>query len=333
MYEQFKNQFALLLSSTYTNDDIEIILKKLDKVSYNYDILKKETSVAVYNSEMPEMVKTYLVCKKVEGLSEQTLYNYGNALRKFFYDLQKAPEQVKPNDIRVYLYRYQELNNTTNRSLDKIRQMICSFFNWACCEGYLYRNPALLIKPIKYEKTERKPLTQIELEYIRQACTTNREKAIVEFLYSTGCRVSELAAVKKSDIDWNKKSVHLFGKGKKHRTSYLNAKAEVTLLEYLKNRNDENEYLFVSERKPHGQLKRCAIEKIIRQIAERAVEQVKKPVSPHIFRHTTATTALNNGMQIEDISKLLGHESVGTTMIYAKVSTEDVQSGHKKYII
>ena len=105
MYEQFKNQFALLLSTTYTNDDIEIILKKLDKVSYNYDILKKETSVAVYNSEMPEMVKTYLVCKKVEGLSEQTLYNYGNALRKFFYDLQKAPEQVKPNDIRVYLYR------------------------------------------------------------------------------------------------------------------------------------------------------------------------------------------------------------------------------------
>lgn len=171
------------------------------------------------------------------------------------------------------------------------------------------------------------------MEYIRQACTTNREKAIVEFLYSTGYRVSELAVVKKSDIDWNKKSVHLFGKGKKHRTSYLNAKAEVTLLEYLKNRNDESEYLFVSERKPYGQLKRCAIEKIVRQIAERAISQVKKPVSPHIFRHTTATTALNNGMPIEGISQLLGHESVGATMIYAKVSTEDVQIGHKKYII
>ena len=333
MYEQFKNQFALSLSSIYSTDDIEVILKKLDMVSYNYEISKKETSVVVYNSEMPEMVNTYLVCKKVEGLSDQTIYNYGNALRKFFFDLQKAPEQVKPNDIRVYLYRYQELNGTTNRSLDKIRQMICSFFNWACCEGYLEKNPSLTIKSIKYEKTERKPLTQIELEYIRQACTTNREKAIVEFLYSTGCRVSELAAVKKSDIDWNKKSVHLFGKGKKHRTSYLNAKAEVTLLEYLKNRNDESEYLFVSERKPYGQLKRCAIEKIVRQIAERAIIQVKKPVSPHIFRHTTATTALNNGMPIEDISQLLGHENVGTTMIYAKVSENNIQIGHKKYII
>ena len=333
MYEQFKNQFALTLSATYSTDNIEVILRKLDMVSYNYEISKKETSVAVYNSEMPEMVKTYLVCKKVEGLSEQTLYNYGNALRKFFFGLQKAPEQVNPNDIRVYLYRYQELNGTTSRSLDKIRQMICSFFNWACCEGYLERNPALSIKPIKYEKKERAPLTQIELEYIRKACGSVRDTAMIEFMYSTGCRVSELAAVKKSDIDWNKKTVHLFGKGKKHRNSYLNAKAEVALLEYLKSRDDESEYLFVSQRKPHGQLKRCAIEKVVRQIAERAVEQVKKPVSPHIFRHTTATTALNNGMPIEDISRLLGHESVGTTMIYAKVSENNVQNGHRKYVV
>lgn len=333
MYEQFKNQFALTLAATYSKDDIEIILKKLDVVSYNYDVTRKETSVTVYNSEMPEMVKIYLVCKKVEGLANQTLYNYGNALRKFFFEVQKAPEQVTPNDIRVYLYRYQEANGTSNRSLDKIRQNICGFFHWACCEGYLERNPALTIKSIKFEKKERKPLSQIELEYIRRACSSSRDKAIIEFLYSTGCRVSELTGVKRSDVDWNKKSVHLFGKGKKHRTSYLNAKAEVALMEYLKSRDDESEYLFVSQRKPHGQLKKCAIEKIVRQIAERAAEHVKKPVSPHVFRHTTATTALNNGMPVEDICSLLGHENVATTMIYAKVSAENVQSGHKKYVI
>lgn len=333
MYEQFKNQFALTLSANYSKEDVEIILKKLDIVAYNYDIEKKETAVTVYNSELPEMVKTYLVCKKVEGLSEQTLYNYGNALRKFFFGVQKAPEQVNPNDIRVYLYRYQELNGTSSRSLDKIRQNICGFFHWACCEGYLERNPALTIKPIKYEKKERKPLTQIELEYIRRSCQTKRERAMIEFMYSTGCRVSELTGVKKSDVDWNRKSVHLFGKGKKHRTSYLNAKAEVALQDYLKERTDENEYLFVSERKPHGQLKKCAVEKIVKQIAERAAEHVKKPVSPHVFRHTTATTALNNGMPVEDICSLLGHENVSTTMIYAKVSAESVQSGHKKYVI
>lgn len=331
MYEKFKNQFALLLSSDYSKEDIEIILRKLDSVSYNYEINQKETSVTVYNSEMPEMVKTYLVCKKIEGMSEGTLYNYGHALRNFFLQLQKSPEQIQPNDIRVYLYRYQETKGTSNRSLDKIRQMICSFFAWANTEGYLDKNPAITIKPIKYEKKERQPMSQIELEYVRKACNTEREKAIVEFLYSTGCRVSELCGVKKSDINWNQKSVHLYGKGKKHRTSYINAKSEVTLLSYLESRKDCNEYLFVSERKPHGQLKKDAIEKIVRQIVERA--NIDKPISPHIFRHTTASVSLQNGMPIEDISRLLGHENIGTTMIYAKVSMDSVQSNHKKYVV
>lgn len=333
MYEKFKNQFALSLSSIYSKEDIETILRKLDTVSFNYDIAQKETSVAVYNCEIPEIVKTYLVCKKVEGMSDGTLYNYGKTLEKFFFQLQKIPEQITPNDIRVYLYRYQEMNHTSNRSLDKIRQMICSFFSWANCEGYLERNPAITIKPIKYEKKERQPLSQIELEYIRKSCKSLRETAMIEFMYSTGCRVSELCGVKKSDIDWNKKSVHLFGKGKKHRTSYINAKAEVSMLAYLETRNDCSEYLFVSERRPHGQLKKDAVEKIVRQIAARASEHVKKPISPHILRHTCASTALNNGMPVEDISQLLGHESIATTMIYAKISMENVQSGHKKYII
>ena len=131
MYEQFKNQFALSLSSTYSKDDIEVILRKLDSVSYNYDITQKETSIAVYSSDIPEMVKTYLVCKKVEGMAEGTLYNYGHALQNFFAYMQKPPEQVTPNDIRVYLYRYQETKGVSNRSLDKIRQTISGFFNWA----------------------------------------------------------------------------------------------------------------------------------------------------------------------------------------------------------
>lgn len=333
MYEKFKNQVALSLSSDFSKDDIEIILRKLDAVSYNYDVTQKETSVTVYNSELPDMVKTYLVCKKVEGMSDGTLYNYAHALQNFFEFMQKSPEQVTPNDIRVYLYRYQETKGVSNRSLDKIRQTISGFFNWANCEGYIERNPSLTIKPIKFEKKERQPMSQIELEYLRKACITLRDKAIIEFLYSTGCRVSELCGVKKSDIDWNKKSVHLFGKGKKHRTSFINAKSEVTLLAYLETRNDSSEYLFVSERKPHGQLKKDAIEKIVRQIAARASEHVQKPISPHILRHTFATNSLNSGMPVEDISRLLGHESVATTMIYAKVSLENIQNSHKKYVV
>lgn len=333
MYEQFKNQFMVLLSEHFATEEIEIIARNLDVAAYDYDVTKKETSVVPYNSELPRLVKTYLVCKKLEGLSDQTLYNYGHYLKLFFFELQKTPEQVTANDIRVFLYQYQEKKKVSNRTLDKYREYISHFYQWAYDEEYLDKNPARAIKPIKYEVKPRQALSQIELEYIRRACVTLKEKAIIEVLYSTGCRVSELAHLKKSDIDWEEKSVHLFGKGNKHRTSFLNAKAEVAIREYLASRTDENNSLFVSDRKPHNPIKKDALEKIVRNISRRASEKVDKRVTPHVLRHTTATTAIRNGMPVEDISKLLGHSKIDTTMIYAKTSLANVQAGHKKYVV
>lgn len=333
MYEQFKNQFIMLLADSFSADDLATITKSLDIAAYSYDIMKKETSITVYNSEMPELVKTYLVCKKIEGLAEGTLYNYGRCLKIFFQELQKTPEQVTTNDIRIFLYRYQEQRGVTNRTLDKCRENISHFYEWACDEEYLEKNPARNVKPIKFEVKPRQALSQIELEYIRKACGTLKEKAIIEVLYSTGCRVSELAHLKKTDIDWNDKSVHLFGKGNKHRTSFLNAKAEVAIKEYLASRTDGNESLFVSDRKPYNPIKKEALEKIVRNISRRAGEKVDKKVTPHVLRHTTATTAIRNGMPVEDIRELLGHSRIDTTMIYAKTSLANVQAGHKKYIV
>ena len=333
MYEQFKNQFITLLAESFSADELTTITKNLDITAHSYDITKKETAITVYNSELPELVKTYLVCKKIEGLSEGTLYNYGRSLKIFFQELQKSPEQVTTNDIRIYLYRYQEQREVTNRTLDKCREYISHFYEWACDEEYLEKNPARNVKPIKYEVKPRQALSQIELEYIRRACITLKEKAIIEILYSTGCRVSELARLKKTDIDWSDNSVHLFGKGNKHRTSFLNAKAEVAIKEYLNSRTDNNENLFVSDRRPYNPIKKDALEKIVRNISKRATGKVSKKVTPHILRHTTATTAIRNGMPVEDIRELLGHSRIDTTMIYAKTSLANVQSGHKKYIV
>lgn len=145
--------------------------------------------------------------------------------------------------------------------------------------------------------------------------------------------MSEISNVKKSDIDWNDKSVKLFGKGSKTRKSYLNAKAEVAIKQYLDNRSDYSDYLFVSSIKPHGQLHKAGIEKIVKIIVSRLDKEIDKKITPHVFRHTTATIALNNGMPISDISKLLGHENIDTTMIYAKTSMEDIRMGHRKYIV
>lgn len=333
MHEQFMNQFIMSLSERFSVEEIRIIREKMERVCYDYEISKRETEMEVYHSGLPKLVKTYLVNKKMEGLSDETLYNYGICLKLFFEEIQKTPEQVTANDIRLFLYRYQERKKISNRSLDKYRKNIGCFFQWALDEEYIDKNPARTIKSIKYEEKPRQALSQIELEYIRKGCVTAREKAIVEMLYSTGCRVSELTRLKKSDINWDNRTVHIFGKGNKHRISFLNAKAEVALKEYLAGRTDENDSIFVSERRPYSPIKKDAVEKIIKSISERAGDNVGKKITPHIFRHTTATIAIRNGMPVEDISKLLGHSKIDTTMIYAKTSMANVQMGHRKYII
>lgn len=333
-YEQFKSSFLLHLETL--NPELlktyyQPIIEALDIAAFPYEVTKKETSLAVITDPLPQLVKIYLVVKKTEGLSDGTLKNYYLILTSFFRWCNKQPEEVIANDIRMFLYFYQQERNISSRTLDKYREMICWFFNWAHKEEYLSRNPAISIKAIKYEQKERQALTQLELEYLRLACKNPRDKAILEFFYSTGCRVTELIGVKKEDIDWKNNSVHLFGKGQKHRTSFINAKCEVTLKEYLKAREDNNEYLFVSMRKPHNQLTKSAIEKIIKELANSSA--VTKHVTPHILRHTTATQAVNNGMAIEDVSKLLGHKNVTTTMVYAKVSQTKVHAEHRRCVI
>lgn len=196
---------------------------------------------------------------------------------------------------------------------------------------YISHNPCKQIHPIKYEAKLREPLTGVEMELIRDACQTRREKAIIETFYSTGCRVSELAILKKTDVDFRKGEVHLFGKGSKHRISYINAKAEVALKKYLFPRSDDCPALFVTDRSPVRALKKEGIESIVRKIGERS--GIERRVYPHLIRHTTATDALERGMNVAEVQKILGHEKLDTTMIYAKVCQDNVKYDHKRYIV
>lgn len=335
MYEQFKNELIMKLteSQNFTDEQISKMLICLDDASYNYDVKRKETQLIPYNQELPYLAKTFLVCKKVEGLSEGTLYNYHRFLLNFFYALQKAPEQVVANDVRVYLYKYQQERGISNRSLEKVRNCLSSFYNWMYIEEYIDKNPMIAVKKIKYERKERKPVTQIELEYLRRACETPKQLAILEVLYSTGCRVGELVQMKKSDIDWREKTVSIIGKCKKHRTGFINAKAEVALKEYLKSREDDKEWLFVSDRKPHDQMHNDGIQKIMRLMAERASENVHNKVTPHVIRHTTATRMMENNADIGSIQAVLGHENINTTMVYVHRSMEQAKLEHRKAVV
>lgn len=332
MYEQFKDQFITSLSINFSAEELRTIGSHLDIIAKDYDISKKETSVVVYEQEIPETVKIYIVSKKISGLSEKTLSLYLMVLKDFFHTIQKQPEKVTANDIRIYLFQYQKVHKISNRTLDCKRTIICSYFNWMAAEEYIIKNPAINILPIKYERKHKRSMSQLDLEKVRLACQTKREKAIVEMLYSTGCRVTELERLNISDVDFETKEVILFGKGDKHRVSYLSARAEVALQDYLNTRCDDNPALFVYERKPHNRLKKSGIEFIIRKIMERT-SGVTTHVTPHIFRHTTATTALDRGMSIVDVSRLLGHRRLDTTMEYITVNSDSVKGNHRNCVI
>lgn len=236
------------------------------------------------------------------------------------------------NDVRVWIHEQQTAGKIGNETLESYRVSLCSFFSWAVDEEYLDKNPVARIKPIRYEKKQRKSLCQMDLEYIRRACITDKERALVEFLYSTGCRISEVASAKLSDVDWPRNEVAVIGKGNKHRTCYLNAKAVVALQQYLRSRDDDSDGLFVSDRAPHNAIGKPGLEKIVRIICERC-SQIGVHVTPHVLRHTTATVALQNGMPVQDVQRMLGHSSINTTMIYAETNQREVKTLHERCVI
>lgn len=331
MYEKLKNELTLQLNMANVSDDnIRQMLQCLDIVTYNYDIKQKETQLVPYNNELPSLAKQFLVVKAIKGLSEKTLYGYKKRLEIFFFQIKKEPTQIKRTDIELFLYWYKTNRNISDRSLDKVLDCLKSFFNWMYECEYIDRDPARPVESIKYTKKPQVVLTEKELEIIRRNCVTLKEKALVEFFFSTGCRVSEVANLKISDINFTDKTINIFGKGKKYRTGFLNVRAEFALLDYLHSRTDNNEYLFVSDRAPHGKMSKAGIEKNIRNISERA--NIGKHITAHCFRRTTATLLRNRGMSIEVVQKILGHEQISTTMVYAKVSNDAVQQQYKQYM-
>lgn len=332
MREKLKNDLLMLLDKHVSVETLRSLEPEINLLLSNYEIEERKTELILYDSDIPETVENYIVSKKISGLSIKSLYLYHIVLTDFFRTVQKKPEKVTANDIRVYLYLYQKDRSISNRTLDCRRTIICGYFNWMASEDYLSKNPALNIPPIKYERKHKKAMTQLDLEKIRLACETKREKAIVEMLYSTGCRVTELSRLDISDVNFETKEVVLFGKGDKHRISYINAKAEVALKDYLSERTDDNSALFVRDRSPYERLKKSGIEFVINKITRRTSE-ITTHVTPHVFRHTTATTALDRGMNVVDVSRLLGHSKVETTMEYITTDSNSVKTDHKNYVI
>ena len=327
VYENFRTAFSLNLSTIIDDPDmLNKILDMVDLTVEDFEISKKTTSIIPITG-FPEVAKYFLASKSISNLSKNTLKQYRYKLVHFFKTVGKPYTDISANDIRIYLYNFKHERNASDSYVDNVRVTINSFFQWLVDNEYLQRNPCAKVDKIKYKTKPREPLSTLSLEDLRWHCKTTKEKALIDFLFSTGCRISECAGVLLSDINWDKSSVHLrFCKGNKERTVYFNDEAKISLRAYINERGHISPALWTSDKAPHQQLKTRALELIIKKVGERTGVHTY----PHKLRHTFATVGLRNGMSIEKLQALLGHTNPRTTLIYAKLNDDLMQMEHQK---
>ena len=330
-YETFRADFAASLLPVLPDPDLlQDILAALDRTSAGYDFSVKSTDLIVSDG-LPDAVRLYLATKSIENLTKGTLGNYYSALRRFFTTVRKPVDQVTAADVRLYLGWYKQTYTVSDSTLDHLRIILNSFFEWCVDEDIIRKSPMRHVKPMRVADPERLPMTAIELETVRKSCETLREKALVDFLYSTAARISEVCALDIRHIDFTEHTVRIeHGKGGKGRTTFLNPESEISLKAYLASREDSCPALFVPLRGPAHHLQKKALENEIGRIVSRCELSVK--VTPHVFRHTAASLALQRGMPIEQVQKWLGHARIQTTLRYAKTLNFDVKISHQKYV-
>lgn len=313
------------LTLEFTDIDQLKVRRIIEEVLYKYDVVPQETGLTT-SGDTEDKLQIYLVVKKLEGLSIRTLTNYSRELLKFSSYLRKPLATVTSMDLRMYLaQRCKNLKPSTTNTQSYILK---SFFSWLLAEEYIPKNPMLTIKATKEPGRLRHALTVDEVEILRQKCKSIREKALLEFTYSSGCRLSEIVNINKEDIDWHNKTLKVIGKGNKERIVCFNTKARYLLREYILSRDDNNPALFVTSKGKHNRLGGRSIEREIKNIASRA--DLGKSIYPHLLRHSIATHLLAAGMALHNVQALLGHSDPKTTQIYAETSIENVVYEYKR---
>lgn len=301
-------------------------MKKLQEV-----LLDNLTEETVHKEVIPneEYLKMFLAAKRIEGCSKRTLQYYRVTVERLIEHISTPIRRITTDEIREYLVKYQQVNDCSKVTVNNVRRNISSFFSWLEEEDHILKSPMRRIHKIKTKQAVKEIISDEEIEKLRDNCSCVRDQAIIDLLYSTGIRVGELVNLNISDIDFEARECIVYGKGDKERRVYFDAKAKLHLKEYLRERKDKNPALFVTLNSPYERLKISGVELRLRRLG-RSINLDR--IHPHKFRRTMATRAIDKGMPIEQVQKILGHSQIDTTMQYAIVNQNNVKISHQKFI-
>lgn len=319
---------SMSVRALLTDEQLQAVQQALTLQLNAYEIQERTTEVTVIDNTPDAMLSKFIATKRIEGKSEATIQRYRDACYMMIHTLRKPLTEITTYDLRYYLASYKSQRKVSNRTLDGIRRCFSSFFTWLSAEGLIGRNPCAALSQIKYAKVIKKPYTGPEMERLKQACKSIRDLALLEFLYASGCRVSEVVRLNRDDINFITRDAVVLGKGSKERTIYLTSVALMHLEDYLKSRKDNNPALFASLKAPYERLSKAGIETALKIIGKRAGVS---NVHPHRYRRTLATNLLDRGANIQDVAAILGHADLKTTQVYCYISQQNVQAAYRKY--
>ena len=330
MKEEFVNDVLRDMLVYLDNGQAEQLRKVLNHNLSGFELQKNEKAETVVTSEEnSRLTNAFLSSKRIEGCSEKSLAYYRKTIETMTERIGKGITHITTNDLRSYLTDYQTERKSSKVTIDNIRRILSSFFSWLEDEDYILKSPVRRIHKVKTATTIKETYTDEALETMRDNCETLRDLALIDMLASTGMRVGELVLLNRDDINFEERECVVFGKGSKERMVYFDARTKIHLQNYLAQRTDSNIALFVSLKAPYERLQIGGVETRLRELGKR----LSLPrVHPHKFRRTLATMAIDKGMPVEQLQRLLGHQRIDTTLQYAMVKQSNVKIAHRKYI-
>ena len=329
MKDKLITQIQVRMALTLNSTQLEELRRVLTNEFHNFEISESRSTVTDEKFDGGGLLEVFIAAKRIEGCSEKSLKYYDSTIRRMLVDVAKPIHQINTDSLRGYLSDYQRLRGSSKVTIDNMRRIFSSFFGWLEDEDYILKSPVRRIHKIKTDKPIKETFSDESLELLRDACYEIRDLAMVDLLASTGMRVGELVGLNREDVNFHERECVVLGKGGSERVVYFDARTKIHILNYIDNRKDLNSALFVSLTSPYERLQIGGVETRLREIGKRA--EMHK-VHPHKFRRTLATRAIDKGMPIEQVQRLLGHVKIDTTMHYAMVNQANVKSSHRKYI-